>query len=304
MDYKAEIEKMKKERDALILAHYYVDGEIQEVADYVGDSFYLAQLAREVKEKNIIMAGVYFMGESIKILSPEKNVYMVDHRADCPMAHMVSKEDIAKVREKYQDLAVVCYVNSTAEIKAHSDVCVTSSNALQIVKDLEEKNIYFIPDKNLGSYIKGKVRDKNIILHENGCCPIHNRVKRGQVWDMKERYPGAKILVHPECAEDVVDLADYIGSTKGIIAQSGKEGKEFIIVTEKGISHMLEKSYPEKSFYYIDTFICKDMKVPSLDQVLTCMDREENLVVVEDGVAKEALRPLNRMLEMGAKSGK
>lgn len=300
MNFMEELKNMKEKKDAVILAHYYVDGQIQEAADYIGDSFHLAQLARKLEEKTIIMAGVYFMGESIKILSPEKNVYMLDYKADCPMAHMVTKEDIEKIRNQYKDLAVVCYVNSTAEIKSYSDVCVTSSNALHIVDSLPEKNIYFIPDRNLGSYIAGQVKGKNIILHD-GYCPIHNAIDREQVVQMKVDHPEAKILVHPECSKEVVDLADYIGSTKGIIAQVAKGGQEFIIITEKGISYMLEKEYPNKKFYYIDSFICHDMKIPSRDDLLTCLDKEDNQVFVEEEIARKALLPLERMLELGAK---
>ena len=176
LEEKIEIlKKLKEERDAVILAHYYVDEEIQAVADYIGDSFFLAQKATELKEETIVMAGVYFMGESVKILNPSKNVLMPDLGADCPMAHMVSVEKIKEIRDKYDDLAVVTYINSTAEIKAYSDICVTSSNAAKIVNKLEEKNIFFVPDKNLGAYIKKSLPDKNVILND-GYCPVHDEI--------------------------------------------------------------------------------------------------------------------------------
>lgn len=192
-----EIKKLKKEKNAVILAHYYVDKEIQEIADYIGDSFYLAQKAVELKEDIIVMAGVYFMGESVKILNPDKKVLMPEILADCPMAHMIDVEKIEAVRKKFDDLAVVTYINSTAEIKSHSDVCVTSSNAVKIAKNLKEKNIFFIPDKNLGRYIKEQVPEKNIILND-GCCPVHDEVEINDIKKYKEN--NIKILAHPECS--------------------------------------------------------------------------------------------------------
>lgn len=300
MNYKEKIVALKKEKNAVILAHYYVEREIQDLADYVGDSFFLAQKATELKEKNIIMVGVYFMGESIKILNPEKNVYMLDYKADCPMAHMVTLEDIQNKRDKYEDLAVVCYVNSTAEIKAHSDVCVTSSNALKIVENLEEENIFFIPDKNLGAYIRSQAKNKNIILHD-GYCPVHDGVKKSALEKLIIYHPGAKVLIHPECPQELLERADFIGSTKGIIQEAGKEGKEFIIVTENGISHELEQSYPEKTFYYLEDFICPDMKMPKAEDLLTCLEKEENEVHVPKEIAKKAYTPLERMLKLGAR---
>lgn len=219
LEEKIEIlNKLKKERDAVILAHFYVDEEIQAVADYIGDSFFLAQKATELKEGTIVMAGVYFMGESVKILNPSKNVLMPDLEADCPMAHMVSIEKIKEMREAYDDLAVVTYINSTAEIKAYSDICVTSSNAAKIVNKLEEKNIFFVPDKNLGAYIKKSLPDKNVILND-GYCPVHDEIDLEDVKAYKGR---VKILAHPECRKEVLDLADFIGSTKAIINEAGK----------------------------------------------------------------------------------
>ena len=224
---KDRIKKLQKEKDVAILAHYYVDGEVQEIADYVGDSFYLAKTATKLKNKTIIMAGVYFMGESIKILNPEKTVHMVDVYADCPMAHMITIKKIKEMREKYDDLAVVCYINSTAEIKAYCDVCITSSNAVKIVSKLKEKNIFIVPDGNLASYIAKQVKNKNIILNEGYCC-VHNLVHLENVIKLKNEYPNAKVLAHPECKEKILNLADYIGSTSGIIEEALKGGNEFM----------------------------------------------------------------------------
>ena len=234
----SKIEKLKKEKNAVILAHYYVDDEIQKIADYVGDSFYLAKVATKIKEDVIVFCGVSFMGESAKILNPNKKVLMPDESADCPMAHMASVEKIEQMKKEYDDLAVVCYVNSSAKLKSHSDVCVTSSNALKIVESLPNKNIFFIPDENLGRYVSEKVKDKNIILND-GYCPIHKKMDKESLLKAKELHENAEVLVHPECTEDVLKLADYIGSTAGIIDYATNSScNEFIVVTETGVLYL------------------------------------------------------------------
>lgn len=294
-----ELRDLKAKEDAVILAHYYVDKEIQKNADYVGDSFYLAQKAKELKNKTIVMAGVYFMGESVKILNPDKTVLMVDMKADCPMAYMIDVEKIEKMRKEYEDLAVVCYINSTAEIKAHSDVCVTSSNALKIVNKLEEKNIFFIPDGNLALHIAEYVKDKNIIAND-GYCPVHNSVKERELRELKDKLKDVKVLAHPECPPNILKFADYIGSTKGIIEEAGKEGEEFIIVTEIGIATRLKELYPNKTFYFLDDFVCADMKLLSMEKLVKNLRDKENKVEVDENIAKKALLPLERMLDLGA----
>ncbi|MBP3434542.1 MAG: quinolinate synthase NadA, partial [Clostridia bacterium] len=188
-----KIEKLKKEKNAVILAHYYVNDEVQAVADHVGDSFYLAKIAKQVEQDTIVFCGVAFMGESAKILNPDKKVLMPDVTADCAMAHMVAEGKIEEMREKYDDLAIVCYINSTAELKCKSDVCVTSSNAVKIVRALPNKNVFFIPDKNLGAYVQRQVPEKNVILND-GCCPIHINITAGQVRAEKEKHPNALVL--------------------------------------------------------------------------------------------------------------
>ena len=193
-----EIEQLKKEKNAVILAHYYVNDEVQEIADYIGDSYYLAKVAREVDAKTIVFCGVSFMGESAKILNPNKTVLMPDMSADCPMAHMAQVEKIEEMRGKYDDLAVVCYINSTAELKCHSDVCVTSSNAVKIVKSLPNKNIFFIPDENLGRHVAKQIPEKNIILNK-GFCHVHVSMTADNLKAIKEKYPKALVLAHPEC---------------------------------------------------------------------------------------------------------
>ena len=193
---KNQIEQLKKKKNAVILAHYYAPAEVQEIADYVGDSFYLAKIAKQSDSDVIVFCGVKFMGESAKILNPDKKVLMPDLTADCPMAHMVADGIIEKMRAKYDDLAVVCYINSTAELKCKSDVCVTSSNAVKIVKGLPNKNIFFIPDRNLGSFVAEQVPEKNIILND-GCCPIHAKVTADQVLAERKKHPDALVLTHP-----------------------------------------------------------------------------------------------------------
>ena len=296
-DEKVEIlKKLKEEKDAVILAHYYVNEDIQAIADYIGDSFFLAQKATELKEKTIVMAGVYFMGESVKILNPSKNVLMPDLGADCPMAHMVSVEKIKEMRAKYDDLAVVTYINSTAEIKAYSDICVTSSNAAKIVNQLKEKNIFFVPDKNLGDYIKKSLPDKNVILND-GYCPVHDEIDLDDVRSFKGK---VKILAHPECRKEVLDLADFIGSTKAIIKESGKYD-DVLVVTEEGIFTELKKKYSNINFRKLrKSPICNDMKKLNIGKVIRVIENNENQVEVDKEIREKALIPLKRMLELGA----
>ena len=211
-----KIRQLKEQKNAVILAHYYVPDEVQEIADYIGDSFYLSKIAKDTDADIIVFCGVAFMGESAAILNPDKKVLMPDMKADCAMAHMVDINKINELRGKYNDLAVVCYINSTAEIKTHSDVCVTSANAIKVVKNLPNENIYFIPDGNLGRYVKEQLPEKNVILND-GYCPIHAAMTIQEVKAEKEKHPNAKFLVHPECTKELLDQADYIGSTSGII---------------------------------------------------------------------------------------
>ena len=249
MDMMNRIKQLKEEKNAVILAHYYVDADVQEAADFIGDSFYLAKKAAETDADKIVFAGVEFMGESAKILNPTKHVYMPDAHADCPMAHMVTIEKIKEMREKYDDLAVVCYINSTAEIKTYSDVCVTSSNAVKIVNKLPNKNIFFVPDQNLGSYVATQVEGKNIILN-NGFCPRHHIMTKEDVLNAKKEHPDALVAVHPECKPEVVELADYVGSTTGIMNYAKEsDAKEFIIGTENSIVQHLQYECPNKKFY-------------------------------------------------------
>jgi len=273
--------------------------EIQEIADYIGDSFYLSKIAKELDNPVIVYCGVSFMGESGYLLNPDKKVLMPDVTADCPMAHMVTKEEVDRARRIYDDLAVVCYINSTAEIKSWSDVSVTSANAVQIVRNLPNKNVLFIPDKNLGRFVKEQVPGKNIIL-VNGYCPIHQEISHKDIIFLKEMYPEAEVLVHPECNEDVTKLADYIGSTTGIIKYAAQsEKKEFIIGTEIGVLHELQKQNPDKKFYFPDKVpVCVDMKRITLEKILHVLETENNQMTVSEHQAEAAKATLSRMLEL------
>lgn len=297
-DLITEIQQLKKEKNAIILAHYYVSDELQALADYVGDSFYLAKVAKGTDADVLVFCGVSFMGESAKLLNPEKTVLMPDGTADCPMAHMAQVEKIKEYREKYEDLAVVCYINSTAELKSYSDVCVTSSNAVKIVKALPNQNIFFLPDGNLGRFVAEQVPEKHVILND-GYCPIHKGITVAGVQAQKEKYPHALVLAHPECEEGVLALADYIGSTADIIAYAKKsECKEFIICTEEGVSYQLRQENPEKKFYFGREYCCPDMKLNTLEKVLYVLRTGENAVELSAETCKRAVLPLNKMLEL------
>ena len=299
MDITEKIKKLKEEKNAVILAHYYVRPEVQEIADYIGDSFYLSKVAVGLKEQTIVFAGVSFMCESAKILNPGKTVLMPDASADCAMAHMADAQIISKMRDTYEDLAVVCYINSTAELKRHSDVCVTSANAVKIVKALPNKNIFFIPDRNLAHDVAEQVPEKNFVYNE-GYCPVHEKMQIAEIKEAKRQHPEALILTHPECPEEIRKISDYVGSTSGIIAYAGKsENKEFIICTENGVRYELEKQNPEKRFYFTKTEpVCEDMKTITLEKILQVLENGDNEIHVDDELRRNSKKPLERMLEL------
>lgn len=296
---KEQIAKLKREKNAVIMAHYYVNDEVQEIADYVGDSYYLAEVATKVEEDTIIFCGVSFMGESAKLLNPAKRVLMADDTADCPMAHMVDLDKINEVRAKYPDVAVVCYVNSTAEIKSYSDVCVTSSNALKIVKNLPNKDIFFIPDNNLGHYVAAQVPEKHFIFND-GYCHVHTEIDRDALLKAKQLHPEAKVLTHPECTQDILELSDYIGSTSQIIDYATKDdADEYIICTEMGVFYELAKKNPHKRFYSVGhRQFCPNMKKISLEGVLAALLSDSEGVILDGGISERAKLPLKRMLEL------
>ena len=299
MTVREEIEQLKKEKNAEILAHYYVRPEIQEIADYTGDSFYLSKIAVGLKEQIIVFCGVSFMGESAKVLNPEKTVLMPDAAADCPMAHMADAGTIERIRGTYEDLAVVCYINSTAELKRYSDVCVTSANAVEIVKALPNKNIFFIPDRNLARHVASQVPEKNFIFNE-GFCPVHEKMSMEEILKAKTAHPDALVLTHPECPDAVCRISDYIGSTSGIIRYAGESSvREFIVCTESGVRYELEKKCPDKKFWFPETEpLCMDMKTITLEKVLHVLKTGENEVLLDDSLRRESKKPLERMLEL------
>lgn len=304
---RARIEALKAERDAVILAHYYVEPEVQAVADYVGDSFYLAKRAKSLPQQTIVLCGVEFMGESAKLLNRDKTVLLPEPAADCPMAHMVQRATIDKAREEYgDDLAVVCYVNSTMEIKSWSDVCVTSSNAVKIVRELPQHHILFIPDRNLGRHVAEQVPEKHVILNE-GCCPRHEAISLAELRELKAEHPDALVLAHPECVAAVLDEADYIGSTAGIISFAEQsDAREFIIVTVRGVLYELERrcAAQGKRFYVTTTPpTCSDMDGITLEKLVRCLETGSGAVQVgvsEDAAARAQLT-LDRMLEYAAR---
>lgn len=296
-----EIMRIKKEKDICILAHAYQSHDIWEVADYVGDSFGLAQRAAEAPQKTMIMCGVRFMAETVKLLSPEKTVYLPEPDAGCPMADQIDYDLLAALREKNPDYTVVAYVNTTTEVKTLSDVCVTSSSAVKIVKNMPEKDILFIPDCNLGSWVKKQVPEKNIKLVSGGC-PTHIRVTVKDVEKAKAAHPNALLLVHPECLKEVTELADYAGSTTGIMDYAAKsDAKEFIIGTENSIVSHLQLAHPEKRFYALSKdCVCHNMKMTTLGDVYNCVvNGEGESITLTEETMQKARKSIDAMLHLG-----
>ena len=296
-----EINRLKKENDICILVHAYQSHDIWEVADYIGDSYGLSEKAAKATQKNILMCGVRFMAETVKILSPDKRVILSHPDADCPMARQYDAKMVRKLKEEYPGYGVVAYVNSTAELKCECDVCVTSASAVNIVRNMPQKNILFIPDCNLGSYVAAQVPEKNIVLVKGGC-PCHGSVTMAEVVQAKAKYPNAKLLVHPECKKEISESADYIGSTTGIMDYVGKkEYNEYIIGTENSIVQHLQYEYPQKKFYPLSKrLVCNDMKLTTLCDVYQCVKGtggEE--IVLSDEVIKGATKCIDAMLRLG-----
>lgn len=296
-----EIMRIKKEKDICILAHAYQSHDIWEVADYVGDSFGLAQRAAEAPQKIMIMCGVRFMAETVKLLSPEKTVYLPEPDAGCPMADQIDYDLLAALRERNPDYTVVAYVNTTTEVKTLSDVCVTSSSAVKIVKNMPEKDILFIPDCNLGSWVKKQVPEKNIKLVSGGC-PTHVRVTVKDVEKAKAAHPNALLLVHPECLKEVTELADYAGSTTGIMDYAAKsDAKEFIIGTENSIVSHLQLAHPEKRFYALSKdCVCHNMKMTTLGDIYNCVvNGEGESITLTEETMQKARKSIDAMLRLG-----
>lgn len=300
-DIQEEILKLKKEKDICILAHCYQSPDILEVADFVGDSFALSVSASKVTNKTVIMCGVRFMAETVKILSPDKKVILANGDAGCPMAEMMDKELIEQVKDQYPDYTVVAYINTTSELKTVCDVCVTSSSALKICKSLDTDKILFIPDKNLGSYIAKQLPEKEFKLLSGGC-PTHARMGISEVKKAKAAHPEALFLVHPECVPEVVAEADYVGSTTGIMNYAKEsDAKEFIIGTESSIVSHLQLACPDKMFYPLSKdLVCHNMKLTTIVDVLNSVKGiggEE--IELDEDVRLGAKRCIDKMIELG-----
>lgn len=296
MDLKAEIKRLAKERDAVILAHNYQPDEIQEIADIAGDSLGLSIEAAKTDNKVIVFCGVHFMAETASMLAPEKTVLLPRMDAGCPMADMITGEKLAEFKAQHPGAVTVCYVNSTAEVKAQSDLCCTSGNAVNVIKSIQADRILFVPDKNLGHYVQ-RFTDKEIILYP-GFCPIHNRVTVPEIQQLKREHPDAVIVAHPECPPAVVDIADHVCSTSGIYSYCRENpAQKFIIATETGVGYRLRLENPEKTFLFAyEGFTCKNMKKTSLQDVYKCLLNMSNVVTVDAETAKKAVTCIEKML--------
>jgi quinolinate synthase len=295
-DLVEEIQALKEEREAIILAHNYQVGPVQDIADLTGDSLELSRAAASLPGKVIVFCGVDFMAETAAILSPEKKVLLPAGDACCPMAEMVTAGEVRATRERYPDAAVVAYVNTTAGVKAESDICCTSANAVKVVNSLEEEQVIFLPDRNLALYA-ARFTKKEILPWE-GYCIVHDRFTPDDVRAARARHPGAELIVHPECRPEVIDLADGVFSTSGIIRHACTgEGKEFIIGTEVGILHRLEKECPGKRCYPLsEKAVCVNMKKTDLQKVYNALERMAPQVTVPGGIARQARKAIDRML--------
>ena len=293
-----KIKKLKKERNAIILAHNYQLPEVQDIADFVGDSLELARIAKEAKEKVIIFCGVHFMAETASILAPDKIVILPDIHAGCPLANSITPEDILNLKKKYSDYAVVSYINTTAEVKAVSDYICTSANAVSVVEKISEDKIIFVPDRNLGYYISKHTKKEMIIW--DGFCPTHQRILPQNILELKDKYKDAKIVVHPECRKEVLDLADKVASTSGIIKYVKEDNhNRYIIGTEAGLLHRLRKEVPNKEFFLASPLaVCANMKKITLEKILWSLEDLAPQVKVPDHIREKALIPIERMLSL------
>lgn len=297
-ELKQRIAELKKERNAIILAHYYQRDEVQEVADFRGDSFLLAQKAAQTDAEVIVFCGVHFMGESAKILAPDKTVIIPDERAGCPMADMVNVEGLKALKRQHPNAAVVTYINSSAEIKAETDICCTSANAVKVIQSVDAEEIIWVPDKNLGDYVS-KYTDKKMIIWE-GYCNTHDMLTVKDVIEMKAQHPNAQFVVHPECRPEVVALGDFVGSTTAIIKYCKESDcQQFIVGTEDGTGYQLRLDSPNKTFHFATKFlVCPNMKVNNLKKIVRCMETMQPQIYVPPHVAEQARLSLERMLQV------
>jgi quinolinate synthase len=293
-----EINRLRKEKNAVVLAHYYQEGSIQDIADYTGDSLYLSQVAAETDADIIVFSGVHFMAETAKILSPDKKVLLPVSGAGCPMADMVTEARLELYRKKHPERVVVAYVNSTAKIKSMSDICVTSSNAEAIIKDYRDKPLLYLPDKNLGMYMREKY-DLDMEVWPGFCC-VHNDLTVEMVEEMKKKHPNAEFVVHPEAKPEVVKMGDFIGSTKGLLNYTiESDCQEFIVGTEDGIMHTMQKHSPEKTFHILHPNLrCYDMKLTTLEDVYLALKEEQYEIEVPEEIRVKAYEALDKMLKL------
>jgi len=299
-----KIQELKKEKNAVILAHYYQVPEIQDIADYIGDSLQLSQKAAETHADIIVFAGVHFMAETAKILSPSKKVLLPDLEAGCSLAASAPEKEFSDFVKQHPDHKVITYINCTAAVKTWSDVIVTSSNAVKIVESFpKDQKLIFAPDKNLGAYING-LTGRNMLLWD-GACEVHETIKTESILNLKLQYPDAKLIAHPECKQPVLILADFIGSTSAMLEFTAKDnGKKFIVATETGIVHQMQKLSPDKEFIVVpsdETCSCNDcpyMKLNTLEKLYLCMLHEKPEIILSDEVIEKARRPIVRMLEL------
>ena len=293
------INELKKTKKAVILAHCYQNVEVDEVADFVGDSLYLSQKANETDAEIIVFAGVYFMAQTAKLLSPDKKVLLPRMESGCRMADMIDLKQVREFKSQHPDIPTICYVNSTAEVKSECDMCCTSSNAINIVKKMGAKEVLFLPDTYLGKWVEKQLGNIKVTTYP-GFCPTHLQIKPKDILEAREKYPNAKVLAHPECHQEVTKLADYVGSTTGIMkyAIESKE-KQFVIATEKGVVDRLKRDYPEKEFILIkENIICPNMKWHTLQDIYDALDKEQHEITVDEEIAKKAVTCINRMLEL------
>ena len=301
IDLIKKINDLKKEKKAIVLAHTYQNVEIDEVADYSGDSLYLSRMAAKTDADIIVFAGVYFMAETAKILSPQKTVLLPNLSAGCAMADKINLEQLRTFKSQYPGVPVVCYVNSTAAVKSESDICCTSANAVEVVKSLNAKEVLFVPDQHLGSYVESQLTDVKVITYP-GFCPIHHDITVEDILEKKSVYPAAKVYVHPECRKNVTQLADFVGSTTAIIKNiKNSSDSEFIIVTEKGVVERLERDFPDKKFILINKkAICDSMKLLHLEDILHALEYNKYEITIDEQIAKKALSSIDNMIKIGA----
>ncbi len=297
-DLKRKIDKLKNAKNAVILAHNYQIEEVQLIADYLGDSLELSKIASETDNKMIVFAGVKFMAETAKILSPQKTVLLPRLDAGCPMADMITVDELIELKQEHKKAKVVTYVNSSVEIKAESDVCCTSANAVSVVKNIDADEVIFIPDRNLGTYVGKMVPEKKIILFE-GYCYVHDKIKKEEIEEMRNFYPEAEFLVHPEARMEVINLADKVFSTSGMLRYAKKsDKKQFVIITEQGLIERLKRENPEKEFYpAVKPKICLNMKRTALIDIFNSLEKNQYEINIEESILQRAYNALNKMLK-------